>query len=177
MRNAFQSLVVFTAIFGLGLGAAFSGGAYWERRNRPEATATPAAAVAPTGSTGAVGAGAAGAAPGAAAAQATTGVVEEISGDTITVRTAAGGTVPIKLQPDTQVRRLADATSGDIRPGLNVIIQGQPDLDGKVAARSVQITGVASGGAAGQSGGRGGQPPDGQGQRSPGPRPTGTAAP
>ena len=177
MRNAFQTLVVFTAIFGLGLGAAFSG-AYWERRNRPEATATPAAAAAPAGPVGAASAGAAGGAPGGAAAQATTGVVEDISGDTITVRTAAGGTVPIKLQPDTQVRRLADATSGDIRPGLNVIVQGQPDLDGKVAARSVQITGAATpAGAGSQPGGRGGQPADGLGQRSPGPLPGGITAP
>jgi hypothetical protein len=161
-------LVVLTAIFGLGLGAAFAGGVYWGQRDAPAAPATPAAAQGnPAG-----GAGLGGAGLGAAAAQATTGVVEEISGDTVTVRTQAGGTVAIKVQPDTQVRQLASAAASDIKPGQTVIVQGQPDVDGKVAARSVQITGTGGQGAGGAGAGQGGQRPAGaaggaQGQRNP----------
>ena len=180
MRNPFQILVVLTAIFGLGLGAAFAGGTWWGRRDAPKAEATPTAAAASGASGGAgaaTGSGGPGGAPGGAAGQATTGVVEEISGDTITVRTAAGGTVAIKLQADTQVRQLASASASDIRPGANVVVQGQPDVDGKVAARSVQITGTGqTGGAGGPMGGQGGGQGS-QGQRSPGPRGTPTPTP
>src|SRR5215208_7208966 len=184
---SFQMLVVVTAILGLGIGAAFAGGAYWGRRDRPAAAPTQAAA-APGGAGGAGAVGAAGfggGAAGGAAAQATTGVVEEISGDTVTIRTQAGGTVSVKVQQDTQVRQLANAAASDIKPGQSVIVQGQPDVDGKVAARSVQITGTGGqggpgGGAAGQGGPRpsglpGQQGQQGQPQRSPGARPAGTA--
>jgi endonuclease YncB( thermonuclease family) len=156
MRNSFQILVVVVAIFGLGLGAAFGAGAFYARRTAPEppaATPAPAAGAGVTGGAFA-GGGAAGATGGASAP--TTGVVEEISGDTVTVRTQNGGTVSVKLQGDTQVRQLAPATPSDIRPGLSVIVTGQPDVDGKLAARSVQITGAAP--PAGQGGGQGGRP-------------------
>jgi len=157
MRNPFQILVVLVAIFGLGLGAAFAGGAYWGRRDSPTPAATPTAAAGAGG--GAAGA-ATGGAAGGAFGGATTGTVEEVAGDTITVRTAAGGTVAVKLQGDTQVRQLANAAAADIRPGVTVSVQGQPDTDGKVAARSVQITGT-------------GQPGGGQ----PGTRPAGARGP
>jgi hypothetical protein len=180
MRNAFQILVLLTAVFGLGLGAAFAGGVYWGQRDTPAATPTPAGAQAgATGGVGAAGAGI-GAGFGAAAAQATTGVVEEISGDTVTVRTQAGGTVAVKMQSDTQVRQLAPAAVTDIKPGQTVVVQGQPDVDGKVAARSVQITGAGGQGAGAGGGGQGGQrpagaPAGGQGQRVPGQTATPTA--
>jgi hypothetical protein len=161
MRNSFQVLVLVVAIFGLGLGAAFGGGAFYARRTAPAppaATPAPAAGGLPAGG-GAAGAlaggGAAGAPGGGGAGGATTGVVEEISGDTVTVRTQNGGTISVKLQGDTQVRQLAPATPEDIRPGLGVIVTGQPDVDGKIAARSVQITGAPP--PAGQGGGQGGQ--------------------
>lgn len=153
MRNRFQVLVVMVAVFGLGLGAAFGGGTFYGRRTAPEAAAPTAATAAPAGGgAGAAGAAVAGGAGGAAGA--TTGVVEEVAGDTVTVRTQAGGTVAVKLQGDTQVRQLASAAPTDIKPGLNVIVTGQPDVDGKVAARSVQITGAGGQGAPGGTGGR-----------------------
>lgn len=164
MRNPFQILVVMTAIFGLGLGAAFATGVYWGKRDAPPAStstaATPAAAGANATAFG--GGGATG------ATLPTTGVVETVNGDTITVRTAAGGTVSVKLQDDTQVRQLASAAPADIQPGATVVVQGQPDVDGKLAARSIQIGGASSMG--GSTGGQGGRTPGGQ-------RPPGTQAP
>jgi hypothetical protein len=171
MRNTFQILVLLIALFGLGLGAAYAGGVYMGRRDTPAASATPSAA--PSGLPSAAAAGGFGAGGGGAAAGATTGVVEEVSGDTITIRTAAGGTVAVKLQDDTQIRQLASASPSDIKPGLNVIVQGPPDIDGRVAARSVQITGPAQtpGGGAGQAG------PRGAGSGVPGTRTPGQVAP
>jgi hypothetical protein len=161
MKNFFQILVVFTAVFGLGLGAAFGAGAWWGGREAPAATATPVAAP-QAGGGGGLPAGLGGA---GGAAQATTGVVEQIDGDTVTIRTPAGGTVAVKLGPDTQVRQLVSASTGEIKPGLNLIVQGQPDIDGKVAARSVQITEAPPGG-----GGQGTPAQGAPGQRAPGQR-------
>jgi hypothetical protein len=162
MRNPFQILVVLTAIFGLGLGAAFASGVYWGKQDAPSTEASAAATPAPAGGITPGFGGGAGGAP-----QPTTGVVESVIGDTITVRTAAGGTVSVKLQADTQVRQLATAAPTDIQPGTTVIVQGQPDVDGRLAARSIQIGGASS---------AGGMPA--QGTRTPGgPRPAGTQAP
>jgi hypothetical protein len=105
-------------------------------------------------------------------------VVEDVSGDTVTIRTQAGGTVAVKVGGDTQVRQLAPATATDIKPGLNVIVTGQPDVDGKVAARSVQITGPGGQGGGGQGGGQGGRqggsatPGSGGSSARPSPTPT-----
>jgi hypothetical protein len=173
MKNAFQILVVLTAIFGLGLGLAFAGGAWWGRRDAKPATASATPAAGQGAGAAALGGGPPGAGAAAALSGATTGVVEEISGDTITVRTQNGGTVSVKVQGDTQVRQLASATAADIKPGLNVIVQGQPDVDGKLAARSVQITGAAA--PAGQGAGQGqtgqGGRPSGARGASPSPAP------
>jgi hypothetical protein len=163
MRNPFQILVLLTAIFGLGLGAAFASGVYWGKRDAPSNEASAAATPAPAGG---IPPGLGGGAGGASLP--TTGVVESVIGDTVTVRTAAGGTVSVKLQADTQVRQLAAAVPTDIQPGATVVVQGQPDIDGRLAARSIQIGGAPSAGGA----------PAAQGTRTPGgPRPAGTPAP
>lgn len=156
MRNPFQILVVLTAVFGLGLGAAFASGVYWGKRDTPSAAASASATPAPAGGNpSGFGGGASGA---GGASLPTTGVVESVAGDTITVRTAAGGTVSVKLQGDTQVRQLAAAAPTDIQPGTTVVVQGQPDVDGKLAARSIQIGGASAPGGA----------PAAQGTRTPG---------
>lgn len=186
MRNWFQVMVVFTAVLGLGVGAAFGGGVLYGRRH-PVKAATTTASAAPGGATaGAGGAAAAGGAGGAGAAAGgggfaggggapTTGVVEEVVGDTVSVRGQGGGIVPVKLVADTQIRQLASALPSDIKPGLNVIVQGQPDTDGKVAARSVQITGPATQGGGAPGGGRAGGSPGPSG--APGGAPRGSGAP
>lgn len=157
--NAFQIFLVAAAVLGLGLGLAFGGGVLYGRRGDATASATQATAAA-----GAAGARPPSAAGGAAAP--TTGVVESIAGDTVTIRTSAGGTVSVKLVADTQIRQTVGATAADIRPGNTLVVTGQPDVDGKVAARTVQISpaGGPGGGAPGGTPGAGGAG-----------RPTGTA--
>jgi endonuclease YncB( thermonuclease family) len=165
MRNPFQILVVLTAVFGLGLGAAFASGVYWGKRDTPSAAASASATPAPAG-----GGASSGFSGTSGASLPTTGVVESVTGDTITVRTAAGGTVSVKLQGDTQVRQLAAAAPTDIQPGTTVVVQGQPDVDGKLAARSIQIGGAAAPG--GASAAQGTRTPGGQrGAATPTPNP------
>lgn len=163
MRNTFQILIVVVAVFGLGLGLAFGAGAFYGRRSvpAPASPSAPAAGALPGGAAagGLAGLRAGGGAPGGAGAMApTTGVVEQIDGDTVTVRTQNGGTVAVKMQDDTQVRQLAPATAADIQPGLTVVVVGQPGLDGKLTARSIQITGRAPPGGQAPTGGQGGEP-------------------
>ncbi|MGH2598680.1 MAG: hypothetical protein ACRDJ9_04760, partial [Dehalococcoidia bacterium] len=94
-------------------------------------------------------------------AQPTAGTGEQVDGDTVTVRTQAGGTVEVKLTPETQITKQAPAAAADVQPGTQVVVTGQPDTDGKVAARSVQI------GAAGRP----------EGGPAPGEAPGGTPSP
>jgi len=150
MRLNFQRLVLLTAVFGLLVGGAFAGGIYYGRDTSSASSAQTAATPAASPGVNTLGAGGGGAFPGGAP---TTGVVESVNGDTLSVRTQAGGTVAIKLQPETQVSQVAAASPADLRPGVTVSVQGQPDTDGKVAARSVQIGGGRGGGAAAAGGG------------------------
>src|SRR5688572_17522929 len=133
MRPTFQLFVVLTAALGLGIGAAFAGGAWYSQRNAPAAPAgqsaaggTTTASVVPTGAgtPGAAG-GAAGGGPSGGATP-TTGVVEEITGDMVMVRTQAGGVVTVKLQPDTRLSQLAPASAAAIQPGQTLVVLGQP---------------------------------------------------
>ena len=164
MKPTFQLLVVLMAVLGLGLGTAFAGGAYYTRRNVSPA-AEPAtaggangtgdgsaSAGAAAGSRAAFGSGVSGAAP-------TTGVVEAIADEAVTIRTQAGGTVTVKLQPDTRVSQLTPASRTEIKPGQSMTVLGQPDADGAIAARSVQIGGTpGAGGPEGAGGGASGRP-------------------
>src|SRR5215216_4858565 len=170
MKMSFQAMVVIIAVFGLGIGAAFGVGSAYGRRSSPAATPTAAAATGGTGGQQAGGAAAGASAGGAGGGAPTTGVVESVDGDTATIRTAAGGTVAVKLTPETRVQQIAGATASDLRAGMTVSVTGQPDTDGKVAARSIQI-----GGAGGPQGGNGGlgAAPGAGGQQASG-RPAGT---
>jgi hypothetical protein len=175
MKASFQMLVVAIAVFGLGIGAAFGLGSAYGRRSSPAATPTAAAATGGTGGQQAGGAAAGASAGGAGGGAPTTGVIESIEGDTATIRTAAGGTVAVKLTPETRVQQIAGATAGDLRSGMNISVTGQPDVDGKVAARSIQIGGTGGPQGAGAAQGAGGAPGAG-GQQASG-RAAGTPVP
>jgi hypothetical protein len=151
MRPTFQILVVFVAVVGLTTGGAFAGGVLYGRESAPESEApqTTTAATGTGGGTRIVGPGGAGQAGGAAP---TTGVVEKVEGQTMTVKTQDGASVAVTLQPDTQVTQVAPAATTDLQPGVPVSVSGQPGSDGTIAARSVQIGG--RGGPAGAGGAR-----------------------
>ena len=143
---AFRTLVIGVMVFGLGLGLAFGGGAFYGRSTaKPIAPATAA----PAGGGGAGGGGAGGGAGGAAAAaRPTVGVIESVSGATLTLRTQAGQTT-VTLASDATVSQTSSAQVSDLRPGLSVSVVGTTESDGKVTARAVTITPAGAGGPTG----------------------------
>lgn len=171
MRNVYSVLIILTAVFGFGLGAAFAGGAMYGRRTAkvvaaPVATTAPGAAAAAFGGGGggAGGAGAGGSASataqaggGAGAAQgqggvaarggggATVGTVESVSASTLTVKTPAGATATITLAADTEVRQTVAAQRTDLKAGQNVTVAGTAGADGNVQARTITIAPAAAG--------------------------------
>lgn len=145
MKITFRTLLAAMAVLGLGLGGGFGGGAAYGRRSAPNA-ATPAnggasASASPTPVSGAQG----------GAGGRIAGVVEQVDGDTITLRTQ-GGSVSVTLQQDTSLRQLKDGSRSDLRAGATVTIVGQPDADGYFEASQIQIGDpTAQGGRAGST--------------------------
>ena len=96
--------------------------------------------------------------------RALTGTVDSIEEGRITIDTEQGP-LPVAVNEETTVRITSQGTIGDLEPGMNVVIIGQPDEDGQVVANSVNVLpeGVTQGlgGAGGFFGGR--QRPRGQG--------------
>lgn len=134
IHPSFRRLILLTAALGLGAGLAFGVGVLYGGRDASSAASAGTAGATATTS----GAAAQGSATGGGAGP-TTGVEEEVSGDLVTIRTSAGGTVAVKLAADTQIRQTAAATAAAITPGATLTVTGLPDLDGNVAARTVQI--------------------------------------
>jgi hypothetical protein len=165
MRNTFQILLGLTLVFGLGLGMAFAGGAFYGRRTSkavaaPVATTAPGTGVAALGAAGggggsqgastaagAQGTAAAGqsggqaqaAAAGGAARGGAIGVIEKVEGNTLTLRTQQG-TTTVTLAPDTVVQQTTAAQVTDLKQGQTVTVAGTPDAEGKIAARTVTIS-------------------------------------
>src|SRR5438128_37131 len=120
MRPTFQKLVVLAAVVGIATGGAFAGGTMYGRTSAN--AETPAATATTAQSAGGLPSGAA--LPAGAQAP-TVGVVEQSDGTTVTLRTQAGGTVTVTLQPDTQFSQSAAATAADLKPGTSVAVNGQ----------------------------------------------------
>lgn len=149
----FRILLLIVVVFGLGWGAAFGAGVAYGRAG---AGPSPAASVsrsdsapaAPSGfgSAGSSGSGPAtssedgprGAMAGTMLGRGTIGVVEQAAADRLTLR-GAGGQTTVLLQPDTAIRKATDASRADLRAGAMILISGQRDPSGNVAARSVLL--------------------------------------
>jgi hypothetical protein len=96
--------------------------------------------------------------------RALTGTVDSIEESGITIETEQGP-LHVAVNADTIVRITLQGTIGDLEPGMNVVIIGQPDEDGQVVATSVNVVPEGAtqgvGGAGGFFGGR--QRPGGRG--------------
>lgn len=79
-----------------------------------------------------------------------TGVVEDVSQDSLSVRTQQG-TAKVNLKANTSVRKTVTASLAEVAPGETAMVTGQRNADGTVAAASVQL-GTTS---AGEQGGPG----------------------
>jgi hypothetical protein len=90
------------------------------------------ASFAPGEARGFLGGGLAGA--GGAADVTLRGTVQSINGNTMTLRTASGGTVTVDLSGSTTYHKQAAASSTDVTPGSQVLVQVQFDRAGPGAA-------------------------------------------
>ncbi|MBI2861402.1 MAG: hypothetical protein HYX89_01135 [Chloroflexi bacterium] len=161
MRNAFGVLLFLVVAVGLAAGAAFGVGTAYGRATAPVASPTTATATTGQGESSATGAGqssssgsgGAGAMGGfAGLGSGTTGTVERVDGDILTLTTSSGS-VKVSIGKDTAVRKSAEGTRDDLQTGASVLVQGQRSPDNSIAAQSIQVVpeGVAS-----MSAGRGG---------------------
>lgn len=69
----------------------------------------------------------------------TFGQIESIDGNTLTLTTQAGGTVTVQVTDTTLIEKNASVSVSDLAVGDAVIISGNPNDDGSIAARSVQV--------------------------------------
>src|SRR5205823_4824544 len=149
-------------VFALVAAAGFFGGVKVEksRVSPANSTASFASAARTTGRTtttvagGAAGRAAAGAGAFAGGGGAVAGTVKLVDGVNVYVTDAQGNVVKIVTNAGSTVTKTVEGTVADIHPGDTVIVQGQDQPDGSVAATRVVDNGT--GGAAGGFTGRGG---------------------
>ncbi len=115
-------------------GAAFAGGAYFEKGN---GTAT-AAGARPTGGFAGFGGTAGGGAPGGTTTGgATTGTVKLIDGSTVYLTTSSGSVVKVTTKGTTKITTQQSGKAADLKPGQTVTVEGSTDSSGNVAATTV----------------------------------------
>nr|WP_157554380.1 hypothetical protein [Herbidospora sakaeratensis] len=69
--------------------------------------------------------------------QGTVGTVKLVDGDKVYVEGADGTTTVVTTSDDTEVRISKEGKPSDLKPGASVVVQGERDADGNVAATSV----------------------------------------
>ena len=109
-------------------GAAFAGGASYEKGNGS------ATAGFPTGASRGTGTGTAG---GTAANTPTSGTVKLIDGSTVYLTTTSGGVVKVTTKGSTKITTAQTGKTTDLKPGDTVTVQGSTDSSGNVAATTV----------------------------------------
>jgi hypothetical protein len=80
---------------------------------------------------------------------ATFGQVRLVDGTTIYVGDAQGGITKVTTGPGATFTKTSSGTIADIHPGDTVVVQGQPQADGTVAATRVVDNGAGGGGRGG----------------------------
>jgi hypothetical protein len=133
---------------GAGAGAGADGGAGGGRAGAAQAGGPAAAPGASDGGQGSTGRG---------QGRPTTGVIASIDGDTV-VLTTPDGSVSVKLSDGTSLQKQVPAARDDLAPGQRVLVSGERDADGAVAASGVQILGDGPAAGAGSGSGSGGAP-------------------
>lgn len=156
MRRAAQpfstpTLVLVTLLV---LAAVFAAGAWTHEAFGSSSPSTPARAggqsgTQPTGRTGAGGYGqfgqggygqggyGQGGGTRFAGGRGTTGTIERVDGGTITVKTAQGSEVTVSTSDSTTVAVSKPGKLTDLKPGATVVVQGQADQNGTVAAQAI----------------------------------------
>ncbi|MFC1410577.1 hypothetical protein ACEZCY_15070 [Streptacidiphilus sp. N1-12] len=121
-------------VAGMVAGAAFAGGAYYQKNN-----GTSSAGGLPTGTrpSGFAGFGGAGGTGGAATGDSTSGTVKLVDGDTLYLTTSSGSVVKVTTKGTTKITTAKTGTTADLLPGQTVTVEGSTDSSGNVAATTV----------------------------------------
>ena len=104
-----------------------------------------AAAAAAGGGNGAAGTGTGTGGFGGGGAGATTGIVTDITGSTVSITDANGNLVTINLSPSSVITKTATATAADLKLGQTIVVRGSKAPDGSTSASSVIISPAATG--------------------------------
>jgi hypothetical protein len=72
----------------------------------------------------------------------TAGTIESIDGDAITLKLQDGSTVVVTADDDTAVTQTEDAEVSDLAEGDEILVTGDKDTDGNVAADSISEGGA-----------------------------------
>jgi len=71
--------------------------------------------------------------------RATTGTVEKVEGDVVTLKTQGNTTVLVNIGNSTSIEKMAEGSLGDISIGANITVSGSKNADGSIEARSITI--------------------------------------
>jgi len=64
--------------------------------------------------------------------------INEVRGDTLIV-TTRNGEARVQLRDGTRVLKLAEGTSADLQAGMRILVIGQADSSGNIAADTIQV--------------------------------------
>ena len=121
-------------------GAAFAGGASYEKGNGSATAGFPTGASRGTGTGGFAGFGGGtgtGTAGGTAANTPTSGTVKLVDGSTVYLTTTSGGVVKVTTKGSTKITTAQTGKTADLKPGQTVTVEGSTDSSGNVAATTV----------------------------------------
>lgn len=159
MRRVFTWLLMFAAVFGLGIGAAYAAGYGVGRATAPAATpvAQSSGGAAGQGGQGTAVAGARGQAGGAqsgdqaqggqanrqggqgSAAGTVVGTVQSMEGNTLKVAAPGGNETTVTLSDTTRIGTVNASDSGAVSQGSTVLLLGQRGQDGSFTPTSVIV--------------------------------------
>ncbi len=136
MRTKFSWTLTFVAVVALAVGVSFGAGTVYGRNSATTTTVTVTG-----GGQSAQGASFSGQTGGTAAAglRPVTGTVASVSGQTLTLKTAAGTDVTVNLGPSAQIGKASTGDASSLAPGASVFVLGQRQQDGSVNGREVLV--------------------------------------
>lgn len=147
MKLNFLGLLALVIIVGAAVGGSYGAGFVAGKGSAPAAVAAPATAQtqsqAQAQSQAASGATdmteAMRASGGTAAGRGVLGTVEKIEGNILTITAATGGSTQVTIGQDTPLQKTAAASRDELKPGVRVMVVGQPGTGGSLVASSIQV--------------------------------------
>lgn len=141
MKLNFLGLLALVIIVGAAVGGSYGAGFVAGKGSAPAAVAAPAttqtqsqAASGATDMTEAMRA-----SGGTAAGRGVLGTVEKIEGNILTITAATGGSTQVTIGQDTPLQKTAAASRDELKPGVRVMVVGQPGTGGSLVASSIQV--------------------------------------